>query len=92
VLEGTTRNISSGGVLLQTKKNLTLGLLVEVHIQWPARLETCGLKLVMSGRVVRVEGRLSAINSVGYEFRTLPYSSNPFIVRAGSGSGGTFSG
>src|SRR5262249_43070905 len=68
---GRTLNIASGGILFTTETRLPPGRLVEVSINWPARLGgTCPLKMVARGRVVRSEPGKTAIRIEHYEFRT----------------------
>jgi len=69
---GRTINISSTGVLFTTDRLLIPGRRVEVSISWPAQLNnTCSLKLVARGRIVRSEQGRAAIEIQQYEFRTL---------------------
>jgi hypothetical protein len=64
-------NISSGGVLFTTEGKLPADCLVELSVNWPARLDgTCALQLVAIGRVVRVEPRAAAVRIEKYEFKT----------------------
>jgi hypothetical protein len=68
---GETLNIGSGGVLFTTESRLPLGRMVELSVNWPARLDgTCALKFVASGRVVRAEEDRAAVRIERYEFRT----------------------
>lgn len=68
---GKTLNIGSGGVLFTTAEKLTLGQMVELSVNWPARLDgTCPLKFVATGRVVRAEAAMAAVRIERYEFRT----------------------
>jgi|SRR3954451_5017838 hypothetical protein len=68
---GTTINIGSNGVLFTTDRSLPLGGMVEVSVNWPARLDgTCALKFVASGPVVRSDGGQTAMRIKRYEFRT----------------------
>lgn len=68
---GQTINMSSTGVLFTTDCEMTPGKRVELSISWPAQLnDTCPLKLVARGRVVRVDGGKAAIEIQQYEFRT----------------------
>ena len=68
---GKTLNMSSGGVLFHTENNLLPGRRLELTISWPAQLNnTCALKLVARGRIVRVEGGKAAVEIQQYEFRT----------------------
>jgi len=68
---GTTLNIGSGGILFTTEEKLPMGRLVELAVNWPARLGgTCPLKFVATGRVVRSEEKMAAVRIERYEFRT----------------------
>src|SRR4051794_13376847 len=68
---GKTMNIGSGGVLFTTEQRLPLGRIVELAVNWPARLDgTCPLKFVATGRVVRAEDDRAAVRIERYEFRT----------------------
>jgi hypothetical protein len=66
-----TINICSGGVAFQAEGRLKRGVFVELSISWPALLnENCAMRLIVLGRILRVNG-LSAVCSVErYEFRT----------------------
>jgi len=64
-------NMSSSGIWMATDKMLTTGLPVEVSISWPALLgETCPLKLIVFGCVVRSTEEGAAVAIERYEFRT----------------------
>ena len=53
---GKSLDISSGGILFTTNEPLQTGRMVEIAVNWPARLDgTCLLQLVATGRVVRSE-------------------------------------
>ena len=68
---GKTLNMSSGGVMFQTEQTLLPGRRLELTISWPAQLNnTCPLKLVARGRIVRVEHNRAAVEIQQYEFRT----------------------
>ena len=68
---GTTLNIGSGGILFTTEDQLPLGRMVELSVNWPARLDgICPLKFVATGRVVRSEARRAAVRIERYEFKT----------------------
>lgn len=68
---GKTVNMSSTGILFTTDSVLLPGKRVELSISWPAQLNnTCALKLVARGRVVRCEKGKAAIEIQQYEFRT----------------------
>lgn len=69
--QGKTVNISSAGILFTTDHVLLPGRTLEVSVSWPAQLnDTCPLKLVARGRVVRFEPGKAAIEIQHYEFRT----------------------
>jgi len=45
--------------------------MVEVSVNWPARLDgICALQFVAMGRVVRADGDRAAVRIERYEFRT----------------------
>jgi hypothetical protein len=75
---GKTINMSSNGVLFETEQPLLPGRRLEMTISWPAQLNnTCPLKLVAKGRIVRVENGRAAVEIQQYEFRTQGKSSQP---------------
>ena len=66
-----TLNISSKGVLFKANEALEPGQLVQVSVDWPARLENQSpLKLVAEGRIVRNINGIAAMTIEKYEFRT----------------------
>lgn len=68
---GRTLNIGSGGILFTTEEKLPLGRMVELSVNWPARLDgTCALKFVAVGRVVRAESDRAAVIIERYDFKT----------------------
>ena len=68
---GKTLNIGSGGVLFTTEQRLPMGRMVELSVNWPARLDgTCPLKFVAVGRIIRAENDKAAVRIERYEFRT----------------------
>lgn len=68
---GKTINMSSNGVLFTAEHVLVPGKRVELAVSWPAQLNnTCRLKLVARGKVVRYEEGLAALEIQQYEFRT----------------------
>jgi hypothetical protein len=63
--------MSSGGILFTTSERLQPGRMVEVSVNWPARLDgTCPLQLVATGRIVRSDDETAAVRIERYEFRT----------------------
>jgi hypothetical protein len=68
---GKTVDISSSGILFTTSEPLPTGRLVEISVNWPARLDgTCPLQLVATGRIVRSDAAKAAVRIERYEFRT----------------------
>jgi hypothetical protein len=68
---GRTLNMGSGGILFTTEERLPAGRMVEISINWPARLNgTCPLKMVARGRVIRSDAAKAAVRIESYEFRT----------------------
>jgi hypothetical protein len=68
---GKTVNMSSGGVAFETITRLVPGTLVEISISWPVLLDqTCLMRLVVLGRVVRTRRQIVACTIEKYEFRT----------------------
>ena len=66
-----TLNISSKGVLFKADEALEPGQLIQVSVDWPARLENqIPLKLVAEGRIVRNIKGVAAMTIEKYEFRT----------------------
>src|SRR5579883_224561 len=65
-----TLNISTGGVLLESMDPLSSNDSIDLAIDWPYLLnEACPLQLLMSGRIVRIEGTQFAVASEHHEFR-----------------------
>ena len=68
---GHTIDMSSGGVHFETDRPLPAGLNVELSIAWPAMLHNMApLQLVVAGKIVRTNGRRTAIQKHQHEFRT----------------------
>jgi len=68
---GRTTNISSGGVWISTESMLTSGLPVELSMNWPVLLnDSCPMKLMIYGCVVRSNEKGAAVAIERYEFRT----------------------
>ena len=71
LLSGTTVNISSRGVLFDADDRLPTRSAIELALHWPVLLQgSCGLKLVMRGRVVRANNKAIAMIAEFREFRT----------------------
>ena len=68
---GKTMDISSGGVWFSTENMLTSGMPVELSMNWPVLLnDSCPMKLMIYGCVVRSNERGAAVAIERYEFRT----------------------
>jgi hypothetical protein len=85
---GKTQNISSGGVWFSTENLLTAGMPVELSMNWPVLLnDSCPMKLMIYGCVVRSSDKGAAVAIERYEFRTQgsrafqPVSQTPVELR-----------
>jgi hypothetical protein len=68
---GKIMNISSGGVLFTTEAMLTSGIAIEISMTWPVLLnDSCPMKLMIYGCVVRSNNKSAAVAIERYEFRT----------------------
>ena len=68
---GKTLNISSSGVWFTTENMLTTGMPVEVSMNWPVLLnDSCPMKLMIYGCVIRSNDKGAAVAIERYEFRT----------------------
>ncbi len=68
---GRTRNISSGGIWFTTETMLTPGMPVELSMNWPVLLnDSCPMKLMIYGCVIRSTDKGAAVAIERYEFRT----------------------
>jgi hypothetical protein len=70
--EGLAVNISSGGVLVASQHEMSVGVLVDLSIEWPLLLDgRTPLQLIAFGRVLR-RGNSHFVASVErHEFRTM---------------------
>ena len=81
---GKTMNISSSGVWFSTENMLTTGMPVEISMNWPVLLnETCPMKLMIYGCVVRSNEKGAAVAIERYEFRTQGKSFQQPAIPAG---------
>jgi c-di-GMP-binding flagellar brake protein YcgR len=79
---GTTVNISSGGLWMTTETMLTAGIPVEVSMNWPVLLnDSCPMKLMIYGCVLRSNEHGAAVAIERYEFRTQSTKSFQTIQR-----------
>jgi len=68
---GKTANISSGGLWFTTETMLATGMPVEVSMTWPVLLnDSCPMKLMIYGCVIRSNEKGAAVAIERYEFRT----------------------
>jgi hypothetical protein len=77
---GTTLNMGSRGILFTTQEKLPMGRMVEISVNWPARLDgTCPLQFVVQGRVVRSEDHRAAVVNCRGSLQRLQRPSVSFI-------------
>jgi hypothetical protein len=68
---GQTVNVCSGGVAFVAEHPLTPGGFVELSISWPVLLdETCPMRFVVYGKILRCTGRNVVCTIQKHEFRT----------------------
>ena len=68
---GKTLNISSGGGWFSAENMLTVGMPIELQMSWPVLLnDSCPMKLMIYGCVVRSNEKGAAVAIERYEFRT----------------------
>lgn len=68
---GRTVNISSGGVAFTTEARLSAGMPIEISMTWPVLLnDSCPMKLMIYGCVVRSNDKSAAVAIERFEFRT----------------------
>lgn len=69
---GITVDVSSGGLLFETDRELPSGLNIELSIAWPVLLHNVApLQLVVAGRIVRTKGQRVGVRMTQHEFRTV---------------------
>jgi PilZ domain len=69
---GQTVDLSSSGISFDAGRALPVGLNVELSVSWPVLLRNVApLQLVVSGRIVRADGRRTVIRMAQHEFRTM---------------------
>ena len=73
--EVVTRDISNGGILVQSTAILPIGEHVVVRVDWSARIDgRCPLRLVITGKVLKNTSRGTVISVMQYEYRLAPDS------------------
>jgi hypothetical protein len=71
---GVTLDLSRGGVRFDSGRVLTVGLYVELAVDWPARLHNLApMQLTIHGKILRSTDGSSAIRTLQHEFRTLAF-------------------
>ena len=101
--EGRTVDVSSGGILFDAGRPLPAGLNVELSLTWPVMLHNVApLQLLVYGKIVRSDGRRTAVRMMQHEFRTAgavmerrlalanaARSAQPLLSRVGGAPGAT---
>ncbi|MDR3719364.1 MAG: PilZ domain-containing protein [Bryobacteraceae bacterium] len=68
---GETLDFSSSGFAFRSDVALPLGCRLQLDVEWPAELDgRVPMKLVVIGKVVRVDGRVACVTIEKREFRT----------------------
>lgn len=86
---GQTVDVSSGGLLFETDRQLPPGMNIELSISWPVLLHNMApLQLVVAGRVVRTVGQRVGVRMTQHEFRTvgIPLEQRAKFAMISSGS------
>jgi len=80
---GQTLNLSSSGVAFTATRPLRIGAYVELSISWPVLLNnTCPIRLIVFGRILRCESGKIACSMERHEFRTQARSLQPVPMQA----------
>ena len=83
---GQTIDMCSGGVAFVAEQPLTPGGFVELSISWPVLLdETCRMRFIVFGRILRCTGRRTVCTIDKYEFRTQGRTLQASITARGDG-------
>jgi hypothetical protein len=79
---GETVDLGSGGVGFSIGREVPAGVFIELSISWPVLLEeSCPMRLIVFGRVVRSDNGKSACTIDKYEFRTQSRVVHPMTSR-----------
>ena len=63
--------MGSGGIAFTAERPLMPGTFVELSVSWPALLgDTCPMRLIVFGRILRCTGVKTVCSIDKYEFRT----------------------
>ena len=80
--EGEAIDIGSNGVAFSIQRELPVRAFIELSISWPVLLDqTCAMRIVVFGRVVRSGGGLCACTIDKWEFRTQARVVQPAPIR-----------
>ena len=83
---GRTMNMCSAGVAFSAEHYLLPGTFVELSIEWPVLLDqTCPMRLIVFGRVLRSTAQTAVCTIDKYEFRTARRSVQPVPVERTDG-------
>jgi hypothetical protein len=81
---GETIDMASGGMAFQIERPLKVGAFIELSISWPVLLDdSCPMRLIVFGRIVRAWGKRSACRVDKYEFRTQARALQPIMAVRG---------
>jgi hypothetical protein len=79
---GETVDVGSGGIGFSIGRELAPGSFIELSISWPVLLEeSCPMRLIVFGRVVRSDSGKCACTIDKYEFRTQSRVVHPMTSR-----------
>src|SRR4051812_5712906 len=68
---GQTIDMGSGGIAFSIGRDLPVGAFIELSVSWPVLLgDSCAMRLVVFGRVVRNDAGKCACTVDKWEFRT----------------------
>ena len=83
---GQTIDMCSGGVAFVTEQPLTPDGFVELSISWPVLLdETCHMRFIVFGRILRCNARRTVCRIDKYEFRTSARTFQASVTTRGDG-------
>jgi hypothetical protein len=75
---GQTINMCSGGIAFTGEHTIEPGAFVELSVSWPALLDdSCPMRLIVFGRVLRTSGLVAVCSIEKYEFRTAARTFQP---------------
>jgi len=79
---GLTVDVGSSGIGFSVGRDLAPGNFIELSISWPVMLQdSCAMRLIVFGRVVRSDKGKSACTVDKYEFRTQARTLQPAPAR-----------